>query len=273
MQNLVCLNSNTYHGFSLEHAVEGARLAGIHYIELAAAQGWTEHVSADMPDSQLRSVLTLLELSSIVPIALGGHSNLTTDEGREHFRRNLHLAHRLGVDYVVTGTGETHGDETEIDDEPALAAELRSLAALAAELGLKIGIETHGANYDTGMRVAALAALVDAPNLGVVYDTGNVVFYGGVEPYEDLEASASRVIAFHLKDKAGAQSDWDFPAIGDGDLDLPRLAGILESTGCTAPLSIEIEFTPEGPSSVDEVHTALARSVLAISHSMHTAHH
>ncbi len=159
-------------------------------------------------------------------------------------------------------------DESQIDDIDALATDLRALAREAADLDLRIGIETHGANFDTGRRVAELADLVGAPNLGVTYDTGNVVFYGGIEPYDDLAASAGRVIAFHLKDKAGEQAEWNFPAIGDGDLDFSRIAGILDTTSCTAPLSIEIEFTPTGPGSLDAVHTALSRSVVAISRLM-----
>jgi len=268
MTNRVCLNSNTYHGYDLEEAVEGARRAGIRFIELSAVAGWTEHVGTGMTDSEVRDTLTMLEINGIQAIALGGHSNLTTDEGLALFRRNLELAGRFGVEYVVTGTGETHGDESVIDDEPKLVNDLYELAAFARELGLKIAIETHGANFDTGRTVKGLVDRVAAENIGVAYDTGNVVFYGDIEPYDDLEASADRVIAFHLKDKTGAHSEWNFPAIGDGDIDFARIAGILDATGCDAPLSIEIEFTPGGPSSVEAVHLAVHRSVAAIANRM-----
>jgi hypothetical protein len=44
MTNPICLNSNSYHGFTLGEAVIGAKRAGIKLIELAGVIGWTEHV-------------------------------------------------------------------------------------------------------------------------------------------------------------------------------------------------------------------------------------
>ncbi|GEM_PF-6055957 len=38
MNNPICLNSNTYHGFTLEEAVEGAHRVGIKLIELTGRQ-------------------------------------------------------------------------------------------------------------------------------------------------------------------------------------------------------------------------------------------
>jgi L-ribulose-5-phosphate 3-epimerase len=265
MHNHLCLNGNTYHGFTLDDAVEGARRSRIRYMELAAVRGWTEHVSVDMTDAQIREVRDLLSESDITPLGLGGHSNLTTDDGRANFRANLRLAHLLGASYVVTGTGETHGDEGEIEDENALIQDLRGLADIASTLSLDIAIETHGANYNTGARVNALLAKVERANVGIAYDTGNVIFYADTEPYGDLQASARRVRAFHLKDKRGGKDVWDFPAIGEGDLDLARFTQIVETTKCTAPLSLEIEFTPGIPDNVELVHTAVATSVRNLS--------
>jgi sugar phosphate isomerase/epimerase len=264
MKNLVCLNSNTYHGFSLEEAVEGAHRAGIKNIELSAVRGWTEHVSPEMTDSDVAAVRRFLSDRGVRPLALGGHSNLTTEQGRDRFRRNLALGHRFGVEYVVTGTGETHGDESEIEDEGQLVEDLRVLGRAARYLELDVAIETHGANFNTGQRVRALVDKVALPNVAVAYDTGNVIFYADTQPYDDLKSSAGSVRGFHLKDKRGAPTDWDFPALGQGDLDLARFASIVESTGCTAPLSIEIEFTPDFPTDVEVVHAAVASSVRAL---------
>lgn len=262
----LCLNSNTYHGFSLADAVEGAARAGLTSIELAAVSGYTEHVLPSMDEETLSAVEESLAARGIRAVALGGHCALTTSEGRAAFRANLGLAARLGVNYVVTGTGETHGDETHIDDEREFILDLRELANDAQQLGLRIAIETHGANYATGAAVDALVAEVGSPALGIAYDTGNTIFYAGVEPYNDLAQSLPRVVGLHLKDKIGGIGEWNFPAIGDGDLDLHRLRAILDGApaAATLPLSIEIEFTPDGPADVNEVHEAVRRSVEAL---------
>ncbi|MCU1417569.1 MAG: hypothetical protein JWP32_1743 [Schumannella sp.] len=259
----LCLNSNTYHGFSLDAALEGASRAGLKLIELSAVAGYTEHVMPGLDDAGVDAVLASLRRRGIRAVALGGHSNLTTEEGRARFRANLHLGSRLGVEYVVTGTGETHGDESHIDDEQDFAGQTRELAGEAESLGLRIAIETHGANYATGDAVRGLVERIGSPAVGIAYDTGNTIFYGGTPPYDDLARSLPNVVGIHLKDKAGHPADWNFPALGDGDIDFARLLELLRAgdTGAVVPLSIEIEFTPAGPADVEEVHLAVTRSV------------
>jgi len=264
MDNALCLNSNTYHGFELADAVAGARAAGLEFIEIAAVRGHTEHLRADMSDDELASALQLLRENGIRPLGLSGHANIMTEEGRASFRQNIELAERIGASYIVTGTGDTHDDEDVIEDEAALVDILRDLTAYAAERGIRVALETHGNNYGTGASIRDLATKVGSDDFGVNYDTANVIFYGDVYPYDDLEQSADRVLGIHLKDKAGEPREWNFPAIGDGDLDFGRIFDILRRTACIAPLSIEIEFTAEGPASLDEVHAAVARSVATI---------
>lgn len=264
MDNALCLNSNTYHGFELADAVSGAKAAGLRFIEIAAVRGHTEHLRADMSDAEIDSALALLAENGIQPLGLSGHANIMTEDGRASFRSNIELAARIGATYIVTGTGETHDDEDVIEDEAVLVDILRDLSAAAAERGIKVALETHGNNYGTGASIRDLVTKVGSDDFGVNYDTANVIFYGDAEPYDDLRVSADRVLGIHLKDKAGDPREWNFPAIGDGYLDFGRVFEILRDTGCSAPLSIEIEFTPAGPASLDEVHSAVARSVATI---------
>jgi sugar phosphate isomerase/epimerase len=53
MSHIVAVNSNCYHGFSIEEAIDGIQAAGFHYIELTATKGWTEHVFPTMSFSFL----------------------------------------------------------------------------------------------------------------------------------------------------------------------------------------------------------------------------
>ncbi len=261
MNNQICLNSNSYHGFTLEEAVEGAHRAGIKFIELAGVIGWTEHVRHDYTDTQIKQVLDLLKTNDIEAIGMCGHTNIQTTEGQEIFKKNLKLANRLGVGYVTLSTGETHGDESVIGDDTELVGIICELGQVAKDLGLEMAIETHGNNYATGQSIVALLKKVNMPNVRLNYDTGNVVFYGAIMPYEDLDKSTESITGIHLKEKAGAQNEWNFPAIGRGDLDFERILGILKKNGCKAALSIEIEFTPKGPNGVEDVHESLAYSV------------
>ena len=53
MKNAVSVSTNTYHGFSVDEALEGIARAGFRYVELTAVRGWTEHIMPDQDEAQL----------------------------------------------------------------------------------------------------------------------------------------------------------------------------------------------------------------------------
>jgi len=64
----------------------------------------------------------------------------------------------------------------------------------------------------------------------------------------------------HLKDKLGEGKVWNFPAIGEGDIDFARVLGILDKGGYTGPVSVEIEFVGEPWPPLAEVNRAMRAS-------------
>ena len=54
MGRIIAVNSNCYHGYSIEQAIDGIAAAGFRYIELTATKGWTEHV---FPRPELRAAV------------------------------------------------------------------------------------------------------------------------------------------------------------------------------------------------------------------------
>lgn len=260
MNNKFAVSTNTYHGFSLDEALEGIAQAGFKYVELTGVTGWTEHVNWQMSDTEISALKEKLSRQGLSAIALSGHCNIIAPEGENAFLHNLELAARLGCKYIVTGTGETHGDKEVVEDESILVASLNRIVTRGEELGVCTVLETHGNNYNTGQAMYQLVSQIDSDFLGINYDTANVIFYGKVRPEEDIVNGISRLKFIHLKDKAGADHEWNFPAIGKGFLDFPKIFALLDTHHYTDPLSIEIEFTPEGPGSVEAVHQAVKDS-------------
>ena len=64
----------------------------------------------------------------------------------------------------------------------------------------------------------------------------------------------------HLKDKAGEQKEWNFPALGKGDIAFPEIFRKLEQAENGCPFSVEIEFTQQGPKDLAEVNQAVLDS-------------
>ncbi|KQL18418.1 sugar phosphate isomerase/epimerase family protein [Cytobacillus solani] len=259
MLKQLAINSNTYHGFSLEDAVRGASQAGFRQIELSAVKDHTAHVLPEMSSKQLREIKELLHEYKMQCVGIGAHSNVMKTEGIDNLLKSIDLAVEFNCPYIITATGDSHHDSDVIEDERVLAENVEPVIQKCEKLNKTLVIETHGNNYATGVALKKLAASLHN-RVKINYDTANVIFYGNTMPYEDLVASADCVSFLHLKDKRGSNNEWNFPAIGDGNLDFRKIFGILKEAAYKGPISVEIEFTSAGPANLEEVNEAIKRS-------------
>ena len=255
---IVGVNSNCYHGYTIEDALHGIADAGFRYVELTATKGWTEHVFPDQSFSQLVKVRNLMKELDIVPFSMSGHTNLMDQERLPDFIMNMELAAFYGCSYIVSSIGEAHLKDRVESGDDVLVANIRSLIPRLEELGLMLVLETHGDHCSKELK--RIVEAVNSPSVRINYDTANVIFYGHVRPEEDLATCLDDVSYFHLKDKAGREDEWNFPALGKGYVDFPAIFRLLEEKGDTSPFSIEIEFTPDGAGSLENVNRAVKDS-------------
>ncbi|MCC3357721.1 sugar phosphate isomerase/epimerase family protein [Bacillus sp. REN16] len=258
MLRQLAINSNTYRGFSIEDAVKGASKAGFTQIELAAV-AHTPHVLPDMSREQINEILSLLQTYGMKCVGIGAHSNVMDAEGIDHLLKSVDLAVKFDCKYLITATGDAHHDANLIEDEELLVRNLEPVLSKCEKFNKVLLLETHGNNYATGQSLKSLAKTLNN-RVKINYDTANVMFYGNILPYEDLESSADCVDFIHLKDKLGSFNEWNFPAIGDGDVDFKRIFKTLTNANFKGPISVEIEFTPSGPANLKEVDDSVRKS-------------
>ena len=260
MSRIIAVNSNCYHGLSIKEAIAGIKAAGFRYIELTATKGWTEHVFPDQSFERLLEVKDMLDAAGLIPFSMSGHCNLMDTERIGDFVKNIRLAAFFGCDYIVSSIGEAHLKDNAVADNETVAGYIAALVPHLEQYNLKLVLETHGAEHGTGKVLSEIVKLVGSERVKVNYDTANVIFYGRVNPCEDLADCMEDVAYMHLKDKAGADDAWDFPAVGKGKVDFPAIFRQLEDAKNDCPFSIEIEFTAAGPKDLDEVNKAVADS-------------
>ena len=257
---MIAINSNTYHGFSIEDAIRGIADAGFRFIELTATQGWTEHVFPDHSLRRLLRVQDMLKDAELNPFAMSGHTNLTDPARAGDFRDNIRLASFFGCQYIVSSIGEAHLKDQHTADADQTA---RCIAAFLPELearDMTLVLETHGKEHGTGRILSDIVNRIGSERIKINYDTANVIFYGRTDPVKDLAACVQDVAYVHIKDKAGADDAWDFPAPGKGHVDFDGIFGVLKNAGNQSPFSVEIEFTPEGPGSLEAIDQAVRDS-------------
>ncbi len=262
MADRLAVSTNSYHSYTHEQALAGIAAAGFTSVELSSVPGWTEHVLRDSTDDDLARVAELLRQHGLDAISLSGHSDLASDAGIEEFRKSLTIAHKLGIRYVTTSTGghDASSEGTVEEQRVAFLNRIRPLADEAAANGIQICLETHGGVSATGAMAAELVQEIDRPNVGINYDTANVIFYGKVRPETDIKAAAPFINHLHIKDQIGGPGVWNFPQIGTGEIDFVPIFAALDEVGFTGPCSIEMEFQGEPWPPLSEVETALRNS-------------
>lgn len=262
MADRLAVSTNSYHSYGLEEALAGIAAAGYTSVELSSVPGWTEHVARHATDDDLARVRDLLTQYGLDAISLSGHSDLTSDEGLDEFRHALRIARTLGIRYVTTSTGG-HDDSSSgtLDEQrTAVVPNIQRLADEAGDLGIDICLETHGGVSATGVLAAKLIEAIDRQNVGINYDTANVIFYGKTRPETDIAAAAPFINHLHIKDQIGGPGVWNFPAIGTGEVDFVPVFKALNDVRFTGPCSIELEFQGEPWPPLDTVRDALAES-------------
>jgi sugar phosphate isomerase/epimerase len=254
--------TNTYHTYSLEESLAGIAAAGFKSVELASVPGWTEHVRRNASAEEIAHVKDLLNAHGLTPVSLAGHSDLVSEAGVAEFRKALNIAEKLGISYVTTSTGghdASSGGSLE-EQRNHFMAHIRPLADEAAAIGITICLETHGGLLATGNISKKLIEDIGKSNIGINYDPGNVIFYGGVRPEDDIKTSADTVKHMHCKDQIGGPGVWNFPAVGSGEVNFAAIFAELDKVGFTGPVSIEIEFQGEPWPPLADVNKAVADS-------------
>jgi len=259
MNRIIGVNSNCYHGFSIDDAIDGIQAAGFHYIELTATKGWTEHVFPTHSFSELIRVKNRLKQANLMPFAMSGHCNLMDKERIQDFILNIELASFYGCEYIVSSIGEAHIGDKAFVTNIEVAENIKELIPILKQHKMKLVLETHG-DHGTGVVLKEIVDLINSEWVSINYDTANVIYYGDVNIKEDLTKCVGQVGYVHLKDKIGGTKVWNFPALGEGNIDMPMIFEILNNNKNMCPCSIEIEFTKDGPKNLDEVNQAVKTS-------------
>lgn len=168
MSRIIGVNSNCYHGYSIDEALEGIAAAGFHYVELTATKGWTEHVFPDQSFASLCHVQDKLKELDLVPFAMSGHTNLMDADRLPDFIMNMRLAHFFGCKYIVSSIGEAHLKDKAKTGNEVLVQNIKGLIPHLKENGLMLVLELHG-EHATGTIMNEIVTAVNSNLVKINY--------------------------------------------------------------------------------------------------------
>jgi sugar phosphate isomerase/epimerase len=232
-------------------ALASIAAAGYRYVEVAAMPGYCDHlVEPDEPeDRTIARARSLLDAYGLRLISLSAHIDLipappghlpafSADQALNMLMSRVRIAGALGAS-VVNTQGVNPASPRDLDE---FLARIAIVADEAVAAGVKLAIETADGLTASGASVHDLMTRLEGVPVHINYDTGNLPFYSGLDPVAEYPAMHDYVVHVHMKDHRGSPGDYDFPALGEGSLDLVGFARQLRQLGYDGPVSAEIEF-------------------------------
>ena len=244
MANILSCNLGSYRGH-LEAAYAHLPTIGVKHVEfgLPGADG-------------IPALMAKLQSHGLSPTTVIASADIASDAYPEQWADICARATTLGVRVVFTSV---HAGEI---PRETVYARLRAAGDVAAEHGLKIAMETHPDLMTNGTIACETLEAIDHPNIGMNFDCANIMYYNeGTTTVAELEKVASRVFSVHLKDSAGFYKTWNFPTLGQGIVDLPRVFEILNGVGFYGPFTMELEGIEGQRFNAEEACADVAASV------------
>jgi sugar phosphate isomerase/epimerase len=124
---------------------------------------------------------------------------------------------------------------------------MRDGAPYAQERGLKLVLKPHGGASGAADEISRCLDKVGHPNFKIWFDAGNIVFYTGKDPVEQVKPIAQHVTGFCAKDM-DKQKGTPWLDFGKGTVDFAGVFTVLKKAGFHGPVMVEccaLGATPE----------------------------
>jgi sugar phosphate isomerase/epimerase len=173
--------------------------------------------------------------------ALRTRHNIPLDESIAEAKKQIDNAAGLALTFVLT-FGVDRAEEYE-----HYYSVMRETAAYAAERKIKLVMKPHGGSSGASDEIATVMNAVKHPNFKIWYDAGNIIYYTGKDPVEELKPIARHVTGFCAKDCGAVKGDVMIQ-FGAGKVDFAAVFATLKAAGFDGPVMVEcckVGATPE----------------------------
>jgi sugar phosphate isomerase/epimerase len=235
----IAFSTLAFPGASLASAVSLGRRWGYTGVELRLIDG--ELIDPRMPAPARAQVRRTLTAAGLPVVAVDSSIRLTGEDPGPDLRRFLELASDWEAPLVRVFGGALTAGRTERQEQLEAAARvLESCVPLARRLGVAIGVETHD-DFSASSVVASLLALADPDWVGAVWDSHHP-YRVGESPADVYANLGRRILLAQVKDaRRGPGGDWELVLLGDGEVPVRQMLGLLAAGGYRGWISVEWE--------------------------------
>jgi sugar phosphate isomerase/epimerase len=247
--------------WTLDETLKAVRDAGYGTMGLLSRTKTDPFIAADATPEYLDGLKRTLAASGLTANmgALRSRHDVPLEETVRSLQKEIDNAAYLGLKYVMTFGSDEPSQFDHYFQSMARAA------AYGAEKSVQVVMKPHGGASGASAEIIAAMKKVGHPNFRIWYDAGNIVYYTGKDPVEELEPVVEYVTGFCAKDCAEPKSEVMIQ-FGTGKVDFAGVFGVLKSAGFGGPIMVEccaIGDTPEATAQNARANREFLEKVLA----------
>jgi sugar phosphate isomerase/epimerase len=255
-----CMN-RPWTTWSFDETLKAIKAAGYGTVGLLTRTEKDPFIAAEATPEYLDGLKRALAASGLAANigALRSRHDIPLEETVKGLHQEIDNAAFLGLKYVMT-----FGVEDPAQYEHYFQSMARA-AAYGAEKGVQVVMKPHGGSSGASSEIIAAMKKVGQPNFRIWYDAGNIIYYTGKDPIEELKPIVEYVTGFCAKDCASPHSEVMIQ-FGTGKVDFAGVFKVMKSAGFSGPIMVEccaIGDTPEATGANAGANRQFLEKVLA----------
>jgi sugar phosphate isomerase/epimerase len=220
--------------WSYDDALQQMKAAGYETTGLLTRTKQEPFIGADATPEYLAALKQRIAASGLKAnmAALRSRHAIPLEESIKETRQQVENAATLGLTYLLT-FGVDRPEEYD-----HYYKVMSDTAAYAQERKVKLVMKPHGGSSGAADEITAVLKAVQHSNFTIWYDAGNIIYYTGKDPIEELKPIAKHVTGFCAKDCGAVKGDVMIQ-FGTGKVDFAGVFATLKSAGFDGPLMVE----------------------------------
>ena len=233
--------------WGLDTALDGIKAAGYKIVGLLRGGKDDPLTGADATQEYLEKLKTRIAQRGLTVnmAALRSGGGKPLEDQIKNMRKQIDHAVFVGAEFGLT-FGSDRPDEYENYYEL-----MQDAAPYAKDKGLKIVLKPHGGASGAAEEIKRCIKKVNHPNFKIWFDAGNIIYYTGKDPVEQLKPIVQYVTGFCAKDcdKQKGSVTLEF---GTGKVNFHAVYAELKKAGFNGPSMVECVAPSDSPEQATE---------------------
>jgi sugar phosphate isomerase/epimerase len=215
-------------------ALEGIKRAGYNLTGLLSRTAKEPLIGSDATPEYLAALRKRIADHGLKPAmgALRTKNDLPLADQISDARKQIDNGKTVGVEFLLTfGVDKAEHFEN-------YYKLMRDAAPYAQERGLKLVLKPHGGASGASEEIVRCLEKVKHDNFKIWFDAGNIIYYTGKDPVEQLKPVVQHVTGFCAKD-CDQQNGNVWLEFGTGKVNFAAVFGELKRAGFNGPVMVE----------------------------------